>query len=122
MAWAQAYPARPVRIIVGFAPGGASDIAARLIAQWLSDRMGQQFIVDRHQHGACPLSRRRARLHRSHRRPEINAGLADPALRARLADLGSSAFAGSPADFAKFLAAETERLGKVVKFSGAKVE
>jgi tripartite-type tricarboxylate transporter receptor subunit TctC len=40
------YPSRPVHIIVGFAPGSASDIGARLLAQWLSDRLGQQFIVD----------------------------------------------------------------------------
>jgi len=40
------YPARPVRLIVGYAPGGATDITARLIAQRLSERMGQQFIVD----------------------------------------------------------------------------
>ncbi len=53
---------------------------------------------------------------------EINEGLADPKIRARLEDLGSSAFASSPAEFAKFFADETERLGKVVKFSGAKAE
>jgi tripartite-type tricarboxylate transporter receptor subunit TctC len=45
-AWAQAYPARPVRIVVGFAPGGQHDINARLIGQWLSERLGQQFIID----------------------------------------------------------------------------
>ena len=46
MARAQAYPSRPVRIIVGFPAGGATDIQARLMGQWLSDRLGQQFIVE----------------------------------------------------------------------------
>jgi tripartite-type tricarboxylate transporter receptor subunit TctC len=42
----QAYPAQPVRIIVGFAPGGGMDIMARLIGQWLSERFGQQFVIE----------------------------------------------------------------------------
>ena len=53
---------------------------------------------------------------------EINAGLADPKIKARFADLGSSVFPVSPAEFGKFLADETEKWGKVVKFSGAKAE
>ena len=44
--WAQAYPTRPVRFVVGFAPGGGGDIATRLMGQWLSDRLGQQFVVE----------------------------------------------------------------------------
>jgi tripartite-type tricarboxylate transporter receptor subunit TctC len=46
IARAQTYPSRPVRIIVGFAAGGASDIIARLMGQWLSERLGQQFIIE----------------------------------------------------------------------------
>jgi len=45
-AWAEAYPTRPVRIVVPFTPGGASDITARLMGQWLSERLGQQFVID----------------------------------------------------------------------------
>src|SRR5262249_27560502 len=43
---AQAYPTRPVRIIVGYAPGGGADITARLLGQWLSEGLGQQFIIE----------------------------------------------------------------------------
>jgi tripartite-type tricarboxylate transporter receptor subunit TctC len=45
-AWAQNYPTRPVRIVVGFPPGGTTDILARLIGQWLSERLGQQFVIE----------------------------------------------------------------------------
>ena len=46
IARAQTYPSRPVRLIVPLAPAGAADILARLIGQWLSERLGQQFVID----------------------------------------------------------------------------
>ena len=46
IAMAQTYPARPVRIIVGFAASGGNDILARLMGQWLSERLGQQFVIE----------------------------------------------------------------------------
>jgi tripartite-type tricarboxylate transporter receptor subunit TctC len=46
MAWAQTYPSRPVRLIVPVAPAGATDIVARLMGQWLSERLGQPFVIE----------------------------------------------------------------------------
>src|SRR5262245_47748680 len=46
IAWAQNYPTRPVHVIVPFAPAGGSDITARLIGQWLSERLGQPFVIE----------------------------------------------------------------------------
>jgi tripartite-type tricarboxylate transporter receptor subunit TctC len=53
---------------------------------------------------------------------EINAVLASPAMQARLADLGGTVLAGSPAEFGKSIAAETEKWAKVVKFAGIKMD
>jgi tripartite-type tricarboxylate transporter receptor subunit TctC len=55
-AWAQTYPAQPVRIIVGFGPGGVSDILARLIGQWLSERFDRPFIVDNRPGGGTNIA------------------------------------------------------------------
>ena len=52
---------------------------------------------------------------------EINAGLADPRMKARIADLGYTVFESSPADFSTFMAAYTEKRAKMMQFSGAKI-
>jgi tripartite-type tricarboxylate transporter receptor subunit TctC len=53
---------------------------------------------------------------------EVNAALADPKMEARLADVGGTALAGSPADFGKLIVEETEKWGKVIKFANIKPE
>jgi tripartite-type tricarboxylate transporter receptor subunit TctC len=53
---------------------------------------------------------------------EINAGLADPKIKGRIADLGGTVLSGSPAEFGKLIADETEKWAKVVKFSGARAD
>jgi tripartite-type tricarboxylate transporter receptor subunit TctC len=66
------------------------------------------------------FSRRPVRSYRLDR--EINAGLADSKLKARLAELGGTMLSGSPADLAKIISDDTEKWAKVVKFSGAKAD
>jgi len=56
IARAQAYPSRPVRLVVGFAAAGTTDIGARLISQWLAERLGQQFIVENRPGGGSSLA------------------------------------------------------------------
>src|SRR5499433_466806 len=46
IAWAQSYPTRPVRLIVGFPPGGGADTVARIIGPWLSQRLGQPVVIE----------------------------------------------------------------------------
>jgi tripartite-type tricarboxylate transporter receptor subunit TctC len=56
LARTETYPARPVHMIIGFPPGGATDIAARLIGQWLSDRLGQPFVIESRPGAAANLA------------------------------------------------------------------
>ena len=56
IARAQTYPSRPVRWIVGFAPGGGNDIVARLMGQWLSERTGQPFIIENRPGGGTNIA------------------------------------------------------------------
>ena len=55
MAWAQAYPSRPARLIVPFAPAGGADTIARLMGQWLSERLGQPFIIENRPGGGANI-------------------------------------------------------------------
>src|SRR5438128_592152 len=56
LAKAQAYPSRPVRIIVGFGAGGTPDIIARLMGQWLTERLGQPFIIENRPGGGTNIA------------------------------------------------------------------
>jgi len=56
IAWAQAYPTRPVRLIVGFGAGGTPDIIARLMGQWLSERLGRPFVIENRPGGGTNIA------------------------------------------------------------------
>src|SRR2546421_539423 len=218
IAQAQSYPSRPVRLIVPLAPGGATDIVARLIGQWLSERLHQPFVIDSRPGGGTNIGTeavvrapsdgytlllastsntinatlydklnfnfirdmapvasiiRNALVMVVHPslpaktvlefiayakanprklnmaspgngtpnhvsgelfkmmtgvemveklNMEINAGLADAKMKARLADLGGDTLALSPADFGKHIAEDTEKWGKVIRAANIKPE
>jgi tripartite-type tricarboxylate transporter receptor subunit TctC len=136
IAWAQeSYPTRPVRLLVGYAAGGPADTIARLMAQWLSERPARsealpdiaavaEFVPGYEASNWTGIGAPKATpaeiVEKVNR--EINAGLADPRMKARLADLGGTVLPGSPSDFGKFIAEETEKWAKVIKFAGAKAD
>jgi hypothetical protein len=84
IARAQGYPTRPVRIVVGLAPGGATDIVARLMGQSLSERLGQQFVIENRPGAGTNIATEMVvraspgRLHAPRRHPEI-IGISSPA-------------------------------------------
>jgi tripartite-type tricarboxylate transporter receptor subunit TctC len=147
-AWAQTYPTRPVRLVVGFAPGGVVDIVGRLIGQSLSERLGQPFVIE-NRPGAGSNIATEAVV----RAPPDGYTLLligpPNAINATLYDKLNFNFIGDIApiaslvrtplvmevnptfpaatipdfiayDFGMLIADETEKWGKVVKFSGAK--
>ena len=111
------YPTRPVHLIAGFPPGGIVDIIARLIGQWLSERLGQQFVIENRAGAGSNIATEFAILN-----TEVNAALADPTFRSRLDDLGTEPLAGSPAEFGKFISAYIEKWGPVIRSAGIKAE
>src|SRR2546428_10887559 len=56
IASAQAYPARPVRLVIGYTPGGSADLTARLMGQWLSEKLGQSFIIENRPGGGTNIA------------------------------------------------------------------
>jgi tripartite-type tricarboxylate transporter receptor subunit TctC len=212
IASAQAYPARPVRMIVPFPPGNAPDIVGRLIGQWLSERLGQQVVVDNRPGAGSNIGTEAAlkappdgytllmavgtnathatlydnlkvqvyfspipaaigyvkagqlralgvtSAKRQDTLPDVpaigefvtgyeangwyglvaprntpasiidklntetNVVIANPNVRARLAELGATVFASSPAEFGKFIADEVEKWAKVIRAANIKPE
>jgi tripartite-type tricarboxylate transporter receptor subunit TctC len=144
VARADTYPSHPVRILVGFAAGSTTDILGRLIGQWLSQRLGQQFVVE-NKPGAGgniaaeemikstpdgytlymvpPAVAANAALY-----PHLNfvflrdATAVAGVVRVPNVDMGGMALIGSPADYAKLIADETEKWGKVIRTLGIKAE
>src|SRR5947209_14028823 len=53
---AQAYPSRPIRLIIGYTPGGSADLTARLMGQWLSERLGQPFVIENRPGGGTDIA------------------------------------------------------------------
>ena len=53
---AQAYPSRPVRLVIGYTPGGSADLTARLMGQWLSEKLGQSFVIENRPGGGTNIA------------------------------------------------------------------
>ena len=60
IASAQAYPSRPVRLVIGYTPGGSADLTARLMGQWLSEKLGQSFVIENRPGGGTNIATEQA--------------------------------------------------------------
>jgi tripartite-type tricarboxylate transporter receptor subunit TctC len=97
------------------------DLVARLMGRRLAERLGRPFVIE-NRPGAAGNIATELVVRASQLNKEVNAALIEPELKARIADLGGTTFSTSPAEFAKFVADETEKWAKVVKFAGVKSE
>ena len=132
IAWAQAYPTRPVRLIIGYAPGASADTTARLMAQWLSERLGQSVVVESRPGGGTNIATEAVVRATPDGYTLLMVGTAQPINAThfirditpvvRLADLGGVPMPMSPAEFGKLIADETEKWGKVIRAANIKPE
>jgi len=118
---AQEYPARAVRIVVPFAPGGGTDLIARILSQHLSQRLGQSFVVENRPAGSgssAPITWRRARPTATRcfsRSPRSR-------VRRGMIDQGMDPAAGEPGEFAALIKADMEKWGDIGKRLGVKLD
>ena len=137
---AAVYPNRPVRWLIGFAAGGPVDIVARIMSQWLSDHLGQHFVVENRTGSGGSMPEVPAIAVPGFELVGISApkgtpseivdilnkavgeALKDPKLVAGLAEVGGIPKPLNPAELGKLVADETEKWRKVVEFAGVSVD
>lgn len=142
-ALAQQYPAKPIRLLIGFAAGGPSDVAARTIAQKLTEKWGQPVIVDIRpgasgliatdivakappdgytliESAFAPAGTPREIVLRLN--SEVARALREPDARERLYSIGAEPMSNTPEEFAAYINAEMVKWSKVIKAAGIRVE